>query len=130
MTNTNIAKMEAENTPISFQDHNGNLEIIPSTDDYFILTPTQVKNFIEICKKWLGNIQGEEEGEINFVEPPKTSLRNDIPFDVLDDGSRIVFLQWESVTNRGYKLEVDSNNKPCYDGKLFRGVVWFPSDKV
>jgi len=57
MTNTNFAKMQAENTPISFQDHNGKLEVIPSADDYFIFTPEQVKELVEICNKWLSDLE-------------------------------------------------------------------------
>jgi len=52
MSNTTYAEMEAENTHISFNDHNGNLEIIPSNDDYFMLTQEQMSEFIKICTSW------------------------------------------------------------------------------
>lgn len=59
MSNTNYANLTGYNGNIGIQDHNGMLEIIPSQDEFLILTPKQVAELVGICSKWLAERVGE-----------------------------------------------------------------------
>lgn len=53
MSNTSVATLKANNSTVSFRDHNGNLEIIPDEELFISANPEQVARMIAIMSAWL-----------------------------------------------------------------------------